>query len=159
MNTPLVAFFRHNLWANLRLLDFCVDLSDDLLDASALGTYGSVRATFMHIVGNEERYGAALAAREFGKPVRDFPGFAALRERLQQSGEELIAIAAKEPPDRMLSGVLRGESYTLPAAVLLIQAINHATEHRGHIASILSQHGATPPALDGWAFEQSGGFK
>lgn len=33
----------------------------------------------------------------------------------------------------------------------LIPVIDCSTEHRAHAATILSQQGVTPPAIDGWA--------
>jgi uncharacterized damage-inducible protein DinB len=36
----LTTLFRHNLWANLRLLEQCAGLTDDQLKATAAGTYG-----------------------------------------------------------------------------------------------------------------------
>src|SRR5712691_9536054 len=43
MITGLSDFFTYNLWANLRLLDACRQLSDAQLDATTKGTFGSVR--------------------------------------------------------------------------------------------------------------------
>jgi uncharacterized damage-inducible protein DinB len=34
----------------------------------------------------------------------------------------------------------------------MVQAINHATEHREQINSMLSTLGMTPPDLDGWSY-------
>jgi uncharacterized damage-inducible protein DinB len=36
--------------------------------------------------------------------------------------------------------------------VLLAQIINHATEHREQIKSMLSALGVTPPSIDGWEY-------
>jgi uncharacterized damage-inducible protein DinB len=36
----------------------------------------------------------------------------------------------------------------------MLQAINHATEHRTHIATILTQQGVEPPVLDGWHYNE-----
>jgi len=47
----------------------------------------------------------------------------------------------------------RGESYEMPAALFLVQAINHATEHRTQIKTALTQAGITPPELDGWTWD------
>ena len=44
----------------------------------------------------------------------------------------------------------------IPASVILVQAINHATEHRAQAQAILTQLGIEPPAIDGWAH---GGFE
>jgi DinB family len=53
MATGLPDFFKFNLWANLRLLDACEQLSDAKLDATTKGVYGSVRETLMHLVSSE----------------------------------------------------------------------------------------------------------
>ena len=37
----------------------------------------------------------------------------------------------------------------------MIQAINHATEHREQIKSMLSALGITPPDIDGWDFGET----
>ena len=47
-------------------------------------------------------------------------------------------------------------SFATPAALFLLQAINHATEHRAQIATTLTQLGIEPPVLDGWAFTAAG---
>jgi uncharacterized damage-inducible protein DinB len=36
--------------------------------------------------------------------------------------------------------------------VIMVQVINHATEHREQIKSMLSSLGITPPDLDGWNY-------
>ena len=56
MTTGLPDFFKYNLWANLRLLDACAQLSDAQLDATTTETFGSVRETLMHLFAAEEGY-------------------------------------------------------------------------------------------------------
>ncbi|MGW8251556.1 MAG: DinB family protein, partial [Anaerolineales bacterium] len=36
--------------------------------------------------------------------------------------------------------------------VVMLQAVNHATEHREQIKSMLSALGNTPPEVDGWTY-------
>ena len=36
--------------------------------------------------------------------------------------------------------------------VIMLQAINHATEHREQISSMLTALGITPPDMDGWSY-------
>jgi uncharacterized damage-inducible protein DinB len=45
--------------------------------------------------------------------------------------------------------------YTLPVWLLLLQAINHATEHRAQVAAILTQQGIEPPGMDGWTYHET----
>ncbi len=61
MNGALLEAFRHNSWATRQLLAFCRDLSEEQLAASATGTYGSIRATFNHLVLSDGRYLRRLA--------------------------------------------------------------------------------------------------
>jgi uncharacterized damage-inducible protein DinB len=40
----------------------------------------------------------------------------------------------------------------MPASLILLQAVNHSTEHRSQVATILTQLQIEPPAMDGWAY-------
>jgi uncharacterized damage-inducible protein DinB len=57
----------------------------------------------------------------------------------------------------VLRVIWHDQSYELPAALLLVQAINHATEHRTQIKTALTQAGITPPELDGWTWDDATG--
>ncbi len=156
MTTGLPDFFKHNLWANLLLLAACAQLTDEQLDATMDGTFGSIRETLMHIFSSEEGYARhvtgkipSLTLKEF----RSFPGFDELRRRAQMSGELLIEAAEQKNLDRILS--LDGGTYECPAMIVMIQAINHATDHRSQIATLLTQQGIELPPLDGWNYNDS----
>jgi len=156
MASILVDLFRHNVWANLRLLDACAPLASDHLDANAPGTFGTVRDTLVHLLAAEGRYLAALTGEAATDPLSErdpFPGMDALRARAHHNGDGLIAEAARARSSRVIRGVRGGHPFAIPAAVFLIQAINHATEHRSQIKTILTQHGVEPPDLDGWAYD------
>ena len=75
-----------------------------------------------------------------------------LRQRARQSGEGLIAIAEQFDPGQVLQLSYDGQIYAVPAILVLIQAINHATDHRSQIATLLSQQDVTLPEPDGWAY-------
>jgi uncharacterized damage-inducible protein DinB len=154
--TALAALFEHNLWANLLVLDKCATLNDEQLDATAPGVYGSIRSTLVHIFGAEERYITTLTNAPPVPFLREdvpFPGFDELRKVCEQSGRSLIEIADHARPDEILVGRRRnGQTYKIAATVLLTQAINHATEHRSHINTILTQLGIEPVEIDGWAY-------
>ena len=42
--------FEHNAWANARLLEFCEPLTAEQLATSAVGTYGRLDDTLVHIL-------------------------------------------------------------------------------------------------------------
>lgn len=158
MTTGLPDFFKYNLWANLRLLDACAQLSDAQLDATMPGIFGSVRETLMHMLSSEEGY-----TRHFTftgptptPPLKEstaFPGFDELRRRAERSGKELMAIAEQADLDQIL--YLDGGTYEAPVIINLIQAINHGIDHRSQISTLLTQQGIEPPDLDGWSYNDA----
>jgi uncharacterized damage-inducible protein DinB len=156
VSSILAEFFRHNVWANLRVIDTCGEAGAEALAATISGTYGDIHATLVHLVAAEERY----LARLIGAPLPDLaregdplPDLAALRERARRSGEGLLTVAAGADRDDVVRGVWRGEPFAIPRSTLLIQAINHGTDHRSQICTILTQQGIVPPDIDGWTYD------
>ena len=56
MTTLLDDAFAHHVWATLRLMDACSQLSDEQLQTSLPGTYGSILDTMRHLVGSDAGY-------------------------------------------------------------------------------------------------------
>lgn len=150
----LSTFFAHNTWANLKLLDFCARLSDAQLDATAIGGYGTIRDTLVHIIRAEVSY----VKRTSGKhaPHRlggdQFPGFAALQEVARWAGDELLQLALSARKESIVRESAQGQSCEYPLASLIVQEITHASEHRAQIATIITQLGMEPPDMSGWQY-------
>ena len=72
---------------------------------------------------------------------------------MRETGTRLLRAAETIPADQPIE---RDPGEQIPASVILVQAINHATEHRAHATTILSQLGIVPPPIDGWHY---GGFE
>jgi uncharacterized damage-inducible protein DinB len=154
-DAALAEMFRHNLWATMRLLDACEKLTDEQLDTTLPGTFGSIRATLLHWLRNEDRYVSFLRGQQPNPrlTVDPFPGFEALRASAERSGSDLVEIAENLPEDPILRTKSdEGEPVELPIMTLVVQALNHATEHRTHIASLIGHQGVEPPNSDGWSY-------
>lgn len=154
--TTLAAIFEQNRWANERLLEACRGLTPEQLETSVVGTYGGLGATLAHIASGEVFYTELLTGwRPATEWQQDdpFPGIEPLLEVVRETGPRLLVAAELIAPDQPIE---RDPGELIPASVILVQAINHATEHRGHAATILTQLGIQPPPIDGWAF---GGFE
>ncbi len=95
----LEALFHQNTWANLKLLAFCKGLSAEQLDATTVGTYGSIRDTLLHVVRAEVGYVSRVNAKQPAEPPpRDhFPGFPVLADTVRWAGDELLALALSAP--------------------------------------------------------------
>ena len=152
MATILAEIFNHHLWANLGMIDACAALDAGQLETGASGTYGTIGKTLVHLAVSDSGYVAAATGRSVGTllPQEPFPGFETLRE----SGERLILLAESEHNDRIVTGMRYGEAFSLAISVFMLQAVDHGTEHRTHIAASLTQLGIEPPELDGWGYAQ-----
>lgn len=157
MTSVITHLFRHNRWANLAMFEACRDLGDGELDTSVDGTYGSLRATLLHLARSEAGYTHRLtgAPRLIARDAQ-YPGLETLLSVLDQSGRALESIADSVGTERTIRVEYDGGPTDVPAFVILLQAVNHATEHRIHIATILTQLGRTPPELDLWSYDLAG---
>jgi uncharacterized damage-inducible protein DinB len=148
----LVKLFEHNNWANMQIIRACYALKDEQLDAQPQSvTKGSVRRTLVHLVSSQQSYLRTLTLPLEERLEIPTVAFAELQESAVKSGEGLLALAsgAQKPFEPRLK--TRDGFYTEPWVVML-QVINHATEHREQIKSMLNALGVTPPDIDGWDY-------
>lgn len=161
MNEILTSLCRHHRWANLRPIDACAALDDELQAASAPGTFGGVRDILVEVVANEENYLALFdGAPSLARGAVAIAGFDDLRRRARRDGKRLIANAERTEGDPVVRGEWRAggnegegtpEPFAHPTSIFVIQALGHAAEHRAHVATILGSRAIEPPALDAWA--------
>ncbi|MEI7645312.1 MAG: DinB family protein [Chloroflexales bacterium] len=150
----VTTLFAHNTWANLKLLEFCAQVSDAALDATAIGGYGSIRATLVHILRAEVSYVERVNGKRpphalTGDPL---PGFAALQDVARWAGDELLQLARSARKDTIVREREQGLVCAYPLASLIVQEVTHATEHRTQIATIITQLGLEPPDLSTWQY-------
>ncbi len=148
----LAKIFEHNNWANQKIIEVCYALTDEQLDSEPHSvTKGTIRRTLVHLVSSQESYlnTLTLSVEERLHP-RTVP-FAELEESARRSGEGLLALASGEQKPFEARLKTRDGYYTQPWVVML-QVLNHATEHREQIKSMLSALGMTPPDIDGWDY-------
>ena len=152
MSDFLVQALRYNRWANLQLLDVCSSFTDEQLELSSTGTYGTIRATWMHILAAEQGYLRRLVGFERAISEKDsFPGIAVLKQHASRSGDALIAAAATVDPD----GTSPDQGGGVKHWLVLVQAIHHGNDHRTHICTILGQNRISYGELDVWGFGDS----
>lgn len=152
----LVELLKHNTMMNDRLLEVCRSLSGDQLATTVEGTYGTIGATLVHVAGGQNSY----AARFFGTerperlPEDPFPGFDRLTADFNKGNALLEQAAAEGDADVYieLEDDDPVQTWRMHRSLLLLQAINHGTEHRSQIATILTHLGVNAPEMDGWTF-------
>lgn len=149
----LTTLFRHNRWANGRLLERCATLTPEQLDATIIGTFGTIRDTLSHVVRAERGYLALITGQQVAAPKDaaelTLVDLAALSA---STGAALVEWASRVRPDDTVELEWYGTLRQVPKTIILTQAITHATEHRVQVLAILTQLGIEPPDLGGWMY-------
>ncbi|HEY8863531.1 MAG TPA: DinB family protein [Candidatus Dormibacteraeota bacterium] len=141
---------RHNSWATAHLVEHVQSMPPETLDLSAPGTFGPIGPTLAHILSAERAYMTRLKG---GTPVprpRDSKvDMAELADQARSLGEEWEHLLQAGINADLEVQTRQGPQM---AGTLLVQVVNHATEHRAHVCTVLGTHGIEPPALDAFTY-------
>lgn len=159
MDELLAEAFRHNAWATRQLLAFCRELDTEQLNATAPGTFGSIVATFNHIIYADAGY---LPRAKITRP--DWSGdednvvsdLGELEARVDETAR-LWERYLEDPLDAHHKISLDEGAYEAESFVPVAQALHHANVHREQICSILTALGVEPPDLQVWAYAEATG--
>ncbi|MEO8398058.1 MAG: DinB family protein, partial [Chloroflexota bacterium] len=143
----LVKFFEHNHWANLQIIQACAALTEAQLDAPPTSaTFGTIRETLLHFVGSQASYLRTLTiSAEERRATPITLAFADLEESARRSGESFIALARDTSAIFQPKPLQTTDGFYVDPFVVIVQVINHATEHREQIKSMITALGFTPP--------------
>lgn len=150
----LVKIFEHNNWANEQIIQACTKLNDEQLDAPPQSaTEGSIRSTLLHLVSAQYGYLRILTLPLAQRQERATVEFSEIQKSLKQMGEALLELVRNDafPKERLTTR----DGHYVETWVILVQIINHATEHREQIKSMLTGLGITPPDIDGWDYAEA----
>ncbi len=151
----LAKLFEHNNWANQKILEACAALTDEQLDAPPQSaTEGSISSTLLHLVSSQYGYLRLLTLPLEERRDRVTVEFADIEKSLKDSGARLLELA-KDVSKLPSARIQTRDDYMVEPWVLMTQIINHATEHREQVKSMLTALGITPPSIDGWDYGES----
>jgi uncharacterized damage-inducible protein DinB/nucleotide-binding universal stress UspA family protein len=161
MNDTLATMIEYSRWADERLIVAASGLTDDQYCRVLGGGFGSVQAVVAHIAGAANawriRYGGGRVTTLLNHeqlPTVDM----ARRELLK--AYEVIAHEAVRPAEELDEPFeyrnIQGIDVRVPRWAVLRHFVNHATYHRGQLASMLRILDKTPPPTDFmvWMLEQ-----
>lgn len=147
--------FAHHVWATLRLIDACIPLGPEQLDAAVPATDRSILTTMRHIVGSDSFELFVASGERVSFIKADRMGLAELRaamvdigagwSRLLDEGVDADALSREVVPDD-------GFQRVAPMGIRLAQVLHHATDHRSQICTALTMLGVEPPSLDAFTF-------
>jgi len=167
MKDDLISFYAFNRWATALVLKAIRPLSAEQYAQEPAPGWSPVRDTVIHVAGATQiwlnRLQGANPARRLS--VEDLPTFDdAVRvfEQAHDGFDQFLAgLSAEQLQEVVAYRNIQGDPFQLPLWVLLRHVVNHATYHRGQIASKLKLLGFPCPDTDlvFWALEQGQGEK
>ena len=149
---------RYNAWQNASLLDAADGLDEAAREADRGAHFGSIRATFSHLLWADAVWMSRLAG--WAKPpggIADSVGFEAEWARLRAARAEAdarIVAWADGLAEGALDGDLAwwsgaaGHEVARSRALCAAHMFNHQTHHRGQIHAMLTAAGARPGDTD-----------
>jgi uncharacterized damage-inducible protein DinB len=161
MNDDIASLYDYNRWADRKILEACRQLTPEQYAAEPVPGWSSVRSTITHIAIVTDAWLRGVT----GEDVTSFPIEEDMptlddAERLLDGAYQTFESALPSLTPERLAAIQTfrggGRSAILPPGVVLRHVVNHATYHRGQVASKLKRLGVEPPMTDliFWAFEQ-----
>lgn len=152
----LEKLFEHNNWANMQIIQACARLTDEQLDAVPVSaTKGTVRETLTHLVRSQAGYLSLLTLPVDQRRRSTAASISELEEAVRDSGEKLLALARGESGGFPTARLQTTDGFYVEPWIVVTQVINHATEHREQIKSMLTALGMVPPEIDGWSYGEA----
>src|SRR6266550_2309466 len=147
--------FAHHVWATLRLIDACLDLSVEELETSVPGTRGPVVETLRHVVLSDAFDLFTLNGDRAFDIDEEHVSLAEARLIMERNGSGWAAYISRSPdPDEIVHEVDRTDGYQrwAPVGFRLVGALNHGTDHRSQVCTALTTLGVEPPRIDVYDF-------
>ncbi len=155
--------FAYNRWANRLMLDTVAHFTAEELTREIGGSFGTLHATLAHMVGAEWLW----LRRWQGNSPEAIPAgwtsanFGELRAAWTDVEDGQAAFLGAITEGRLMASVryrtLAGIEHEGPLWQLLRHVVNHATYHRGQVATLTRQLGREPPSTDLVRFYREGG--
>jgi uncharacterized damage-inducible protein DinB len=148
---PMLRQMRHDVWATQMLLERCRSLTEEQLQLTAPGTYGSIQKTFAHIVRANEGYlnTYSLIPQPFIELTAPVEEIASRLAPVRDAVEQLFKSKDLDFDRRIRDERRKAE---LQLWVPLAQFSHHGSDHRSQICTILTRNGLDVPDLDVWSY-------
>jgi uncharacterized damage-inducible protein DinB len=146
--------FRYTWWANDRTLDVAATRSAEQLNQDLGGSYPSVWLTLRHIAIADRNWHRRWVGEPKPATPPDFPGTTLDELRaswlvVRRDQDAFLDTLTPEMLEAPLPFVLlSGYANELPLGEILRHVVNHATYHRGQVATFLRRLGAAPQGTD-----------
>ncbi len=147
-NAELLDLIHYQDWARERILPALEPLTSEEWQRPLGGSFASLHATVLHILGAQEIWGARLRGGQKRVPAAgEVPDLAATRSRWQSAIAALRDWLAAQPEGaagRVIAYTRQGQAVQTPVEAVLLQLSHHTAYHLGQVVHMLRQLGRTP---------------
>jgi uncharacterized damage-inducible protein DinB len=151
----LHTLMRYKAWANELVFDAAAKLPEAELTAPRKIVFGNMLRTLNHVYAMEEVWRAHLEGRSHGYTTRNpdaCPSLAELRQAQRAMDAWWVDYAVSLPESKQEEVVsfrfIGGGPGAMARRDILLHVANHATYHRGNVASMMYQANTPPPTTD-----------
>ncbi|WP_435008602.1 DinB family protein [Tundrisphaera lichenicola] len=154
MTDDLATLFAYNRWADARVLEACRSVPADRYAAEVAPGWASLRSTIVHMAGAAQIWAKRFHGETSMKfyEESDLPTLDEAAQLLASAQDRLESLVAGQTPETLEAPFtyrnMRGITASAPLWAALRHVVNHATYHRGQVASKLKQLGVEPPVTD-----------
>jgi uncharacterized damage-inducible protein DinB len=156
----LEAAFAHHVWATLRVIDACLELSAEALETNAPGTRGPILETLRHVVGGDAEDLFFLNGDRTYFVDAGRMSVAETRVVMERNGPGWAEFVSRSlDPDAVVREVDDADGFQrwAPIGFRLAQALHHGSDHRSQICTALTTLGVEPPGIDVYDFGRETG--
>ncbi|MBF6611513.1 MAG: DinB family protein [Chloroflexi bacterium] len=152
---PVTTMFNYSIWARDRVLSGIETLDDaQLREVPESGAYGSIHDTLAHMAVSEWVWVQRCSGQSPTKLPRgeDFANLRVLIDWWNEIHAEamryLSALTSRDVQQEVTYTGPDGKTRTRKVWHMLMQVVNHQTEHRSQLASMLGSKGIDVPQTD-----------
>ncbi len=150
----LTELYAYNGWANERVRNSIQNLDPEVFKRDLGASFGSLQGTVAHLVSAQRNWLRRWKGQSAGRPLPS-AAFASPEEANRRWGEVDRALAdfvdgldAASLQQSIALTSPRGSKYSSRLWRAMLHVVNHSSYHRGQIAAMLRQVGATPQGTD-----------
>jgi uncharacterized damage-inducible protein DinB len=147
----LEAAYAHHVWATLRVIDACLDLSAEELETSVPGTRGPILETLRHVVESDAFDLFILTTDPAYNVETEHMSLVEAREVMERNGSGWTEfVSGPIDPDAVVAEVDPNDGFQrwAPVGYRLAGVLDHGTDHRSQICTALTTIGVEPPRID-----------
>jgi uncharacterized damage-inducible protein DinB len=142
----------YSQWASRKLLEFALTLPDEQTSSHIGNSHGGILKTFQHTYYADRVWLGRIQDPPAPKGFEDAPPGPSLSDLNREwwpllDGIEAI-VKTRDPHEVIEFKNLKGEPHSRQLWQIALHVANHATYHRGQIASMMRQLGHQPPSTD-----------